>query len=208
MADSSRCPRCRAKVYPTDDRCMSCGLKLPATPPAEEQPEEEEPPARREPPDALEPTPALLVSEETPALRVDCPRRGCSGIIRVPTTRGSSGRTLCPLCRQRYDYTLGRARLQTHAEVPSRGDVTGWQVRYREHGEGGEAALSFIGHADIEVRPGEEFVYLQAREEPALNVFRNITRGLHWEVHPSSSGCFPVIAAVLASCCIALALAS
>lgn len=214
MPDTSRCPRCRAKVYPTDDRCMSCGLRLPAKPPgdehsaATEQPPEQEPRPQQQPEEAPEPPSALLVSEGTPALRVDCPARGCSGLIRVPTARGSSGQTLCPLCRQRYGYTLGRARLQEETEGPARGDVTGWRVRYREHLEGGEAVLSFIGHADIDVRPDEEFVYLEAREDPTLNVFRNVTRGVEWEVHPATSGCFPVIALLLASCCIALVFAT
>jgi len=224
-APETHCRHCGTRVYPTDARCMGCGRKLSSraaedADAAQAAVPEEQPP---QPGSATEaaatavgrasagPAPAAagatvgaLASENTPAVHVDCPRPGCTGRVRVPTKMGGEGTTYCPLCRKAYEYVLGQLVAPPQCETLGRGVLRRWQLRYMPldpHPQ--EATVTFMGPSELQVRVGDEFVFMHLREDPEQNVLRNATLGRDFRLQPPP-GCFPAVAAVAAACWVVL----
>jgi len=170
--------------------------------PDDEQAGAEEPPGR--PGSASS---CLLTDEAVVVL--PCARPGCAGRVRVLTTLGPEGEVHCPLCRRAYFYVLGRLDSTPAGEASPRSGVRSWRLRYLPCAEEPkQTLLTFVGHRDIEVGPGDEFALIQQREDRAQNVFRNVTLGREWVVQPTT-GCFPVLGlALLVACWWVLALAT
>lgn len=209
----THCPHCGTRVYPTDAHCIGCGRRVmrearesgdvaranegasptdegarPATTAAADK--------AAAAPSASVPAPRSGNRVGTSAVRVECPRAGCSGRIRVPTNTGAEGTLRCPLCRKTHDYVLGRALEVPRHDTSGKGALRWWELRYAPLPAGSrEAVLQFMGPAELQVRPGDEFAFVYLRTDPTQNVLRNVTLDREFVVRPAP-GCFPVLIAM------------
>lgn len=207
-APETHCRHCGTRVYPTDAKCMGCGRRLgaPAPPEAPRAPITPDTraaataavgraaaaPAPPPPPSAA----ATSAFEGSLALHIECVRAGCTGRVRVPTKLGGEGTVYCPLCRKAYLYVLGRVTARPEYESLGKGGLRRWHLRYLPLDPAPEeAAVTFIGPAEVQVRVGDEFVLMHLRDDPEQNVLRNVTRGGDFRVQ-SAPGCFPLLAAL------------
>lgn len=216
-APETHCRHCGTRVYPTDATCMGCGRNLTrgGAQPGDASSAEASPApvttassaaaaAVGRAATAPAPPPPLSAAassafEGSPALHVDCVRAGCTGRVRVPTKLGGEGTVYCPLCRRAYLYVLGRLTAPSECERPGRGALCRWQLRYLPFDPVPEAAVvTFLGPAELQVRVGDEFVFMSLRDDPEQNVLRNLTLGGDYRVQ-TAAGCFPVLAALAAA---------
>lgn len=211
-APATHCRHCGTRIYPTDARCVGCGRKL--SPPARAAAETPPPSAPASPTASEAAVAATGRAAEAPAsappppvgagifagllaIHFDCVRAGCAGRVRVPTKLGGEGMVYCPLCRKTYLYVLGRVLAPPEHESVGRGALRRWRLRYLPlEPAPQEAAVTFMAPAELQIRVGDEFVFMYLRDDPRQNVLRNVTLDREFRLQ-APPGCFPVLAALM-----------
>lgn len=211
-APETHCRYCGTRIYPTDARCVGCGRKLnplaraaaetppptaPASPTASEAPVAAGDRFAGAPAPAPPPPLGAGVFAGLLAIHLDCVRAGCTGRVHVPTKLGGEGMVYCPLCRKTYLYVLGRVLSPPEHENVGRGALRRWQLRYLPIDLAPqEAVVTFMAPAELQIRVGDEFVFMHLRDDPRQNVLRNVTLDREFRLQ-APPGCFPVLTALI-----------